>query len=445
MSVTKRRLHQAAAVAVAALTALSVTAGCNKSNTPQSNEKPAKLVVDTFGEFGYEQLVKDYEAQTGIKVELRKTANLTDYRGKLVRYLASRKGSGDVVALEEGIVNEFKLNPANWVNLADYMPASKAGEYLQWKWDLGKTNDGQLIGVPTDAGGLGFCYRRDLLEAAGLPTERDKVSELWPTWDALIEVGKTYRQKTGKGLVDSAASVSNAVMFQGQPGQPIFYDNEDNLYTPGAEQKPENLIAAKSPVVKAAWDTAVKMIEANILAKTPTWSPEWSAGFKNGAFAVTACPGWMLGIVEGNSGKENAGKWDLAAVPGGGGNWGGSWLAVPTQSKYQVEAAKLADFLTNAQSQVKAFKAKGPIPTNKVALASPEFTGYTNPYFNNAPTAKIFGDTISKIQPIHLGPRHGTVKERAFEGALNALMTGQVDKNKAWEQFLADVPTQGSY
>ena len=64
-------------------------------------------------------------------------------------------------------------------------------------------------------------------------------------------------------------------------------------------------------------------------------------------------------------------------MPGGGGNWGGSWLAVPAQSKYPKEAAKLAEFLTNAKSQVAAFKLKGPLPTNLEALKNPAFHGYT--------------------------------------------------------------------
>jgi cellobiose transport system substrate-binding protein len=445
MSVTKRRLRQAAAVALAAFTALSVAAACNKEEPGGTGQKPSKLIVDTFGEFGYDELVKQYTQQTGIQVELRKTGNLGDYRNKLVRYLATGKGAADVVALEEGIINEFKLNPANWVDLGQYMPASKAGEFLEWKWNLGKTTEGTLLGVPTDTGGLASCYRRDLFEAAGIAFERDQVSAAWTTWDDFIEVGKTYREKTGKGMLDSITSVTNAVLFQGQPGQDLFYDANDNLYTPGAEQKPENLIAAKSEVVKAAWDTAVKVLEANIVAKTQTWSAEWSAGFKNGTFAVTECPSWMTGIVEGNSGAENKGKWDMAAVPGGAGNWGGSWLAVPEQTDFPEEAAKLADFLTNSTSQIAAFKLKGPLPTNKTALASADFTGYTNAYFNNAPTAKIFGDAISKIQPIHLGPKHGAVKEGCFEAALNALQAGQLNKDAAWTQFLDCVPTKGTY
>jgi cellobiose transport system substrate-binding protein len=441
MSVTKRRLRQAAAVALAVATALGAVAACGE-DTPAAGEKPAKLVVDTFGEFGYEDLVKQYQQQSGITIELKKTGNLGDFRNKLVRNLATRKGIGDVVALEEGIINEFKLNPANWLNLADYVPASKAGEYLAWKWEGGKTAEGQVIGLPTDVGSLGACYRRDLFEAAGLPTERAEVSAMWDTWDKFIEVGKTYRTKTGKGLLDSITSATNAVLFQGTGD--LFYDAQDNLYA-GEAGKPENLVAAKSPTVKAAWDTAVKLLNANVSAKAQTWSAEWSAGFKNGTFAMTLCPAWMLGIVQGNSGDANAGKWDLAGVPGGSGNWGGSWLGVPSSTQYPEEAAKLADFLTNATSQVAAFKKSGPLPTNKTALADPSFTGYTNAYFNNAPTAKTFGDSVANIKPLHLGPKHGAVKERAFEAALNALQAGQLNADQAWAQFLADVPVQGTF
>ena len=116
-------------------------------------------------------------------------------------------------------------------------------------------------------------------------------------------------------MLDSVTTASSAIMFQA--GGDLFYDAEDNI------------VADKSPAVKQAWDTSIKMVDANITAKTATWSPEWSAGFKQGTFAATFCPSWMLGIVEGNSGAENKGKWDVAGVPGGAGNWGGSWLAVP--------------------------------------------------------------------------------------------------------------------
>ena len=54
--------------------------------------------------------------------------------------------------------------------------------------------------------------------------------------------------------------------------------------------------------------TPLKLVDANITAKASTWSPEWSAGFKNGTFAATFCPSWMTGIVADNSGPGEQGQ-----------------------------------------------------------------------------------------------------------------------------------------
>jgi cellobiose transport system substrate-binding protein len=430
MSVSRRRSRLVALTAVTAIV-LGVTAcGSDDSSGSEAGGKPDKLVIETFGEFGYDELVKQYEKDTGIKVELRKTAQLNEYRPKIVRSLATGKGVADVVALEEGILNEFKTNPANWADLTPLV-ADHSTEYLPWKWELGKAADGRLMGLPTDVGSLAVCYRTDLFKAANLPTERDAVTALWPDWPAFIETGKKYRAATGKGLLDSVTTAASAITMQ--VGGDIFYDAEDNI------------VADKSASVKQAWDTSLQMVDANITAKTATWSPEWSAGFKQGTFAATFCPSWMLGIVQDNSGAENKGKWDVAGVPGKSGNWGGSWLGVPERGKHKAEAAKLAEYLTSATSQVAAFKLKGPLPTNLEALKNPDFQAYTNPYFSDAPTGKIFGGSVEGIKPVHLGPKHQAVKEQAMEPALRAYENGEANATAAWDQFIKDATTQGAF
>ncbi len=427
MSVTQRRTRKAAAVALAAALALSAAACSKKNDNGGTADGKIKLVVDSFGEFGYDELIKTYMAShPNITIEQRKTTKLDDYKPALVKYLAAGTGAGDVVALEEGIINEFKAQPDSWVDLKQYV-GDLSGDYLSWKYDGGKTADGsKLLGLPTDVGGLAMCYRNDLFKKAGLPTDRDEVSKLWPTWDKFIEVGKDYKAKTGKALIDSVTTEFSAIMTQ--LGDPLFYDRQNNV------------VAGTSQSVKGAWDKAVQMIE--ISSKTATWSDDWSAGFKKDTFAVVACPSWMLGIIETNSGPDNKGKWDVAAVPGGGGNWGGSWLAVPTQSKNPKEAAELAAFLTNADSQVAAFKAKGPLPSNLKALDNPDFQAYKNPYFSDAPVGAIFGAGAKTLQPVYLGPKHAAIKERAFEPALQSIEQGKAAPDKAWTTALAEAEKQ---
>ena len=187
------------------------------------------------------------------------------------------------------------------------------------------------------------------------------MSALWPTGTASSSRSEVQAGPAGKAFARLGHHrLQRVSSFQGNGD--LFYDKEDNLVAdkqPGGEER--------------LGHRRVKMVAPTSPPKTPTWSPEWIAGFKQGTFAATFCPSWMLGIVADNSGPANKGKWDVAAVPGGGGNWGGSWLAVPTQSKYPKEAAELAEFLTNAKSQVEAFKLKGPLPTNLEALKNPAF------------------------------------------------------------------------
>ena len=439
MSVTKHRLSRAAAVACVATVALGTAVACSKDDGPADpGAKPEVLVIDTFGDMGFSGLAKEFEEEHGIRVEIRNTAQLGDYTPQLVRYLATGEGAGDVVALEEGIITRF--NPANFIDLRPYV-GNIDNEYIEWKFKLGIAPNGKLFGLPTDVGSMAVCYRLDLFEEAGLPTDRDEVSALWPTWEDFIEVGKQYREATGKALLDSVTTAMSARMVQ--TGGEMYYTPDYQLYRGGQEK--ENLVAAQSQAVKDAWDLAEKLIEADVTAKVATWSPEWTEGFKTGTFAATLCPSWMTGIVQANSGEENAGKWDIAAVPGRSGNWGGSWLAVPVTSKYPEWAAKLARFLTDAHGQLAAFKESGPLPTHLEVLANPDFQSYTNPYFNNAPTGKIYGETVQNIDPVVYGPRHADIRERAMEPAARLWEQGQLTREQAFDQFLNDVPLQGSY
>ena len=58
------------------------------------------------------------------------------------------------------------------------------------------------------------------------------------------------------------------------------------------------------------------------------WSGDWDAAFQNDGFATMLCPAWMTGPIEERAGGVTG--WDVADVfPGGGGNWGGSYLTVP--------------------------------------------------------------------------------------------------------------------
>ena len=92
---------------------------------------------------------------------------------------------------------------------------------------------------------MGICYRRDLMQAAGLPTSRAAVSKLWPTWQAFINTGAKFEKKAPKGtyFFDSGSNVFNAMIGQLNPA---YYDAKGNV------------IVGSNPAVKKAWNLTMQ-------------------------------------------------------------------------------------------------------------------------------------------------------------------------------------------
>ncbi|MBB5872489.1 cellobiose transport system substrate-binding protein [Allocatelliglobosispora scoriae] len=427
MGVTSRR-RTFAAIALVATTALGLTA-CGTSDEPAKAED-ITLNVDVFGNFGYEQLYKDYmTAHPNIKIVERGTGSqLGDHTQQMTQRLAAGSGLGDIVAIEEGTLVEFQAKSGQFVDLAQYGAKELSGNFLPFKWKQSVTPDGKVLGLGTDVGGLAMCYRTDLFKAAGLPVDRAEVSKLWPTWDDYINVGKTFKAKTPNvGFLDAVTNTYNTILMQ-KAGQTTGYTYYDEA---GAVTIDTN------PAVKDSFDLATKILDAGLSAKLQAWSEEWNAGFKNAKFATIACPAWMTGYITSQNGDSGKGKWDIAAVPGGGGNWGGSFLSVPKQSKHQKEAAELVKFLTNPAGQIASFKSKGNLPSSPQALDDPAVKAYVNEYFTNAPTGEIFGAGAKSLKPVYLGPKNNAVRTEV-ENALRSLEQGKRSAADAWTAAIKD-------
>jgi len=394
------------------------------SPSSPSNEK-IELTIATFTEFGYEDLLKKYEFEhPNIKITHRKTGQGGPYHQEFLTKLAAGSGLADVQALEEGHLSDFldksdKFNDLSQIGPKDVTP----DRWLKWKYDAGKSKDGKLVGYGTDIGPLAMCYRKDMFEAAGLPSDPAGVKALFATWDSYFQAGDKFTKATGKAWFDASAQVFNAMVNQ--------------LDTGYINQKDDSLAIETNPDIRKAWDQVAGAAARGQSAKLTAFSNEWNSGFKQGAFATKTCPSWMLGVVKEHSGPENAGKWAVTdAFPNGGGNWGGSYLTVPKQSKHPKEAAELAAWLTAPEQQLAAFKTTGNFPSQLKAIDSPELQGTTNDYFGGVQTGQLFATQAKKVAKAqYKGPKDGQIQENVTTPALEAVEQGKSPAD-GWQQVV---------
>jgi cellobiose transport system substrate-binding protein len=411
------------AVLVALVLAACSSGSSNDSGSGSGNEK-VELRVDLFGDFGYHDLYKQFEAahpNVTIKEDIEAYA---DHHNNLAKHLAAGSGADDVVAIEVGYIAQFAGVPQQFYDLNQFGADKLKSQWLPWKWSQAEASNGAQLGLGTDIGSLAICYRKDLFKAAGLPSDRDAVSALWPDWQSFISTGQQYTSNAPAGthFFDSGSNVYNAMIGQVDPA---YYDENGEM------------IVSSNPGVKSAWDLTMQGIDQGESAGLAAFSDDWNTGFKKGAFATVTCPAWMMGYIQGQAPKTK-GMWDVAAVPGGGGNWGGSFLTIPKQSQHSKEAWELIKFLTNADSQSFVFKQTGNLPSQPGLYTDPSITGFTNPFFSDAPVGEIFTTGAQKLQPQTLGPKQGDI-QTAASNAIQRVEQGKQTPDESWQQFLTDV------
>jgi cellobiose transport system substrate-binding protein len=402
---------------------LTLVAACGGESEapPAASSGPVDLTIATFTEFGYEDLLKEYEqTHPNIKITHRKVGQGGPHHQDMLTKLSAGSGLADVHALEEGHVSTFIDKADKFNDLNEIGPKGLEDRWLKWKYDGGKAKDGKLIGYGTDIGPLAMCVRTDLLKEAGIATDPTALKATFATWDSYFAAGDQFVAKTGKAWFDSSSQIFNAMVNQLDTG----YINKD-----------DSLAIESNTEIKEAWDKVTGAAKRGQTAKLTAFSNEWNSGFKQGAFATKTCPSWMLGVVKKQAGTENAGKWAVVdAFPEGGGNWGGSYLTVPKQSKHPKEAAELAAWLTAPEQQLKAFKTTGNFPSQNKAIESPELLASTDEYFGAVKIGELFAAQAKKVTKAqYKGPKDGQIQENVTSPALAAVEQGASPQD-GWQQ-----------
>lgn len=408
-------------IALVGTLALAIS-GCSSGGSDAASGDPnAEFEFWSFTGIGQKDSVDRYlEENPEAKVKLSEVGSTTETATALTAALAGGKVP-DLVMIQTDDLPKFVENGGNFLDLRTLGGDDIGDDYLDWAVDAATAEDGSIIGLPTDVGGLSFAYRADLFEAAGLPTDPAEVAKMWSTWDDFIAMGEKYTAATGKPFVDN---VETSVFFS------TVNQVSEKYYSPDGE-----LVYDTNPEVEEAFDVAVRAYEAGISAGIAAWSSGSAPGRANGAFAVTTAPSWILAGIETDA-PDTAGQWRIASIPGVGGNWGGSVIAIPARAKNPEAAWQYIETMLSPEGQTEHFATTGTFPAAKEALESPEVLEYTNPFYGDSAVGTVISDSVLKFNSFHNGPDTSAIGA-ALLNTLVDMEVGNVKPDDAWKKALA--------
>jgi cellobiose transport system substrate-binding protein len=427
-------------IAAGGLLAASLVAGCSFGPSQPVFKRVGPLItlhVGVYGDPGYEQsgLYTEYEhLHPNIKIVQDGTAQQASYWAATTAGLKSGHSADDVQAVPVADISEVTgplsgdFVPLNTIGGVSAGSNTFADDWLPWVGQQAMSAAGTTYALGAEIGPIAICYRPDLLAEAGLPTKPAVLARDWSTWPGYLSLGRLFKTRIPRGpaFTDSVTSLYNAIAGQAKEQ---YYSQSGSL------------VVSSNPVIKTAWDTAVQAASEGLSAKLGPQSAAWNRGVTRGSFATVICPAWMLHQITDLSGPLGAGQWNVAAAPGGAGNSGGFYLAIPKTSTHQQAAFQLADFLAGEQAGIDLFRTQGDFPANFAAVTA--VNTITNGYFGGAHVGAIFGQSADRTPATILGPASDAISAEV-DSSLSQVEAGRMASASAWQAALRQAAAAAS-
>ncbi|SEQ84289.1 carbohydrate ABC transporter substrate-binding protein, CUT1 family [Virgibacillus subterraneus] len=397
---------------------------CSEDNKSASSEEKVSLDFWVFGATNYESLAEEYEKENpDVEINI-KTSELGDHHNSLFTAISAGTGAPDLAMIEVDQLDRYREAQDRFVNLYDLGAEDIKDQYLDWKWNGAENGEGDfLFGLPTDIGPKAMYYHTDVFEEAGLPTDPDKVSELISTSEAFADAAGKILDATDKPMVDSMEMAFRANMDALQ----VSYFNRDD----------ELLLSESDNGVKEAYDYAVELDLQGYVGSFEMWTPEWANALNKGGFGVEMAPAWLKGYMTENA-PEGAGKWRVTTLPTQfAGNWGGSYIAIPSETEYSEEAYEFSKWLLSPENQLESFVDSGLFPSAPEVYEMEEFKNNSDEYFGGQNTAKYFAEAAKQIPEVYKGPKYVTVNNEILTALRNVQEGG--DPEKEWEDAVTRI------
>lgn len=334
----------------------------------------------------------------------------------------------DVVAFDVMYSPNFRERTDLFVDLQDFGAGEFEATSLPWRWQQGVAEDGSLLALPIDVGGMALAYRIDL---AG--PELVEIIKNMATWCDFVVVGDAYSDVTARPFVPRASDIFEAVLSQA----PERYTDADG-----------ELIHDSNPAIHRAWDMAMRALGEQPLFADPCpevddidrfsanlsiGTDEWDEALRSGDIAAVIASAETLGVIQ-TTAPETAGRWRLVPLPeGGGGSVNGMSLAVRADSAHSALAYDLVAFLAEPATQERVLEDLSRFPAASSLYTDDAILGHRRPFFGESPIGSIYVASVSDSPPAPDGP-DVRLAQRELRGAVSRVESGSQSPQQAWDQ-----------
>ena len=301
--------------------------------------------------------------------------------------------------------------------------------------------DGKYYAMPWDSGPVVFYYRRDVFDAAGLPSDPESVSEAVATWDDYFNVCQTIMEKTGSACFSNNKANNYGRLYEMMLWQQgLGYYNAEGQVT---VDSPENI--ATLEMMKKFWDAN---LTSDQLEWTDGWYAELAAETDAKPIATLIEAAWMGAFLKGWIAPGTEGKWGVALMPTmeegqvRTANDGGSAFVIPDQSQNKEAAWALTEFLFGkVESQVAMFKTSDFFPSLEAAYTDPVFSE-TDPFFANQPVRQVYVDVVKQVPVAYVYGPHYPEMNGFVATAIQKVATGEMSPADALKEAADSIRAQ---
>jgi multiple sugar transport system substrate-binding protein len=379
----------------------------------------------------FESIIADFNQEyPDIKVTWQMNPGMAaGTRDALATALAAGEGAPDIAMIEINDVGRFVMQGGLVDLLQQPFDAGRyQDQFVPYKWQQGLTPDGRLLAFPWDIGPASMFYRRDVFEAAGLPSDPESVAELLSTWEGFLETGKQVNDPANNVFWMDNASQIPYIYF----AHKNFFDEDFN-------------IAINTPRTLELLQYAQEARTLGLDAKVANWTEEWYSMLANGQIATQISGCWFGGFLKSWIDPQGAGKWGVIPIPEDPlQNWGGSFLAITEQSENKEAAWAFIEFaMGNADAQNRMFVSVDYFPALVTAWDNPLYME-GDFFFGGQNTRKLWADISTSPGTIFTTPMDSAA-ETAFMAEVATMLDQGLDPAetlKKAEQAIQDATAQ---